>query len=61
MMELLDGILNKIPETHREIVRLRLEEHSIEDIAASVQVSTRTVDRALALVRKVANEMIVEP
>ncbi len=58
MMELLEGILEQIPETHQRIVRLRLDGHSIDEIAATVGVTSRTVDRALSLVRKVASEMM---
>ena len=58
MMELLDGILAQIPERHQQILRLRLEEYSVDEIAEKVGVSSRTVDRALALVRQVATEMI---
>lgn len=57
MQELLEQLLSKLPETHHEILLLRLEQHSIEEIAAKVQVSTRTVNRTLALARKVAEEM----
>lgn len=58
MIELLDGILEQIPETHREILQLRLEEYSIDEIAKKVGVSSRTVNRALALVRRIATGMI---
>lgn len=57
MMEFLDRILNELPETHQEMVRLRLEGRSIEEIAETTNVSTRTVLRALRLVRSVASEI----
>lgn len=60
MMELMDQIMDRIPEKHREILRLRMEEYSIDEISEAVGVSSRTVDRALALVRKVASELINE-
>ncbi|MEZ6135717.1 MAG: sigma-70 family RNA polymerase sigma factor [Pirellulaceae bacterium] len=58
MMELLDEIMSRIPDKHREILRLRMEEFSVDEIAEAVGVSSRTVDRALALVRKVAAELM---
>ncbi|MEZ6039739.1 MAG: sigma-70 family RNA polymerase sigma factor [Planctomycetaceae bacterium] len=58
MMELLDQILAQLPEKHREILRLRMEDYSIDEIAEKVGVSSRTVDRALAVVRKLASECI---
>ncbi len=58
MMDLLDGILERIPEEHRRILQMRLEEHTIDEIAEQVGVSTRTVSRAIALVRKVATDLL---
>lgn len=58
MMELLDGIVDQLPETHREILQLRLENFSIDEIAERVSVSSRTVNRALAVVRQIATEML---
>ena len=58
MMELLDEIMSRIPDKHREILRLRMEEYSVDEISEAVGVSSRTVDRALALVRRIATEMI---
>lgn len=60
MMELMDQIMERIPIKHREILRLRMEEYSIDEISETVGVSSRTVDRALALVRKVASELVNE-
>ncbi len=57
MTELLDQILAELPETHREIVRLRLDNYSMNEIAEQVDVSTRTVLRAMNLVREVAGEL----
>lgn len=58
MIDLLDSILDRIPPVHQSIVQMRLEGFSIEEIAARTGVSTRTVDRSLALVRHVAEELI---
>ncbi len=57
MQELLDEILTKLPETHHEMLLLRLEQYSIDEIADKVQVSTRTVNRTLALVRQIAEDI----
>lgn len=60
MMELLDKILAELPLHHQEILRLRLEEYSIHEIAEKVGVSSRTVNRALTRVRQVATEITHE-
>lgn len=60
MMELTDQIMDRLPQKHQEILRLRMEEYSIDEISEAIGVSSRTVDRALALVRKVATELIDE-
>ena len=52
--------MSRIPEKHREILRLRMDEYSIDEISEAVGVSSRTVDRALALVREVATELLEE-
>ena len=57
MMELLDQILETLSPAHREMVRMRLEGYSIEEISEKAKVSTRTVLRTLKLVRKVAFEI----
>ncbi len=58
MMETFDRILAQLPKTHQEVVRLRLEGFSIEEIAQQLELSTRTVDRGLALARKIAGELM---
>lgn len=58
MMELTDQIMERLPQKHQEILRLRMEEYSIDEISEAISVSSRTVDRALALVRKVATELM---
>ncbi len=60
MMELLAGIMGQLPETHQKILELRLENHSIPEIADRLQVSMRTVNRALKTVREIASEMLAE-
>lgn len=58
MMDLLDEILAQLPERHQKILSLRLEGYSVDEIAEQVSVSSRTVDRALALVRQIATEIV---
>ena len=58
MTELLEQILERMPEEHQQILRLRLEDHSIDEIAKQVCVSTRTVNRALQSARYVAMELV---
>ena len=60
MFELFQTILNRIPPKHQEILSLRMNEHTIEEIAEIVQVSTRTVDRALGNIRKICDEIVAE-
>ena len=57
MMEFLDQILNELPSSHQQMVRLRMEGYTLVEIAEQVKVSTRTVIRALNLVRTIALEI----
>jgi len=58
MVELIDQLTRLIPERHREILSLRLENYSVEEIADRVGVSTRTVERALAMIREAAGKLL---
>ena len=58
MFELFQAILIRIPPKHQEILALRMDEHTIEEIAELVQVSTRTVDRALSNIRRVCEDLV---
>lgn len=58
MMETLSRIMERLPDVHQQILSLRLENYSIRDIADRMQVSMRTVNRALESVRQIAYEMI---
>ena len=60
MVELVDRIIERIPEQHRDILKLRLENYSVDEIADRVEVSTRTVERALAIIRKTATSLLEE-
>ncbi|MEM8734610.1 MAG: sigma-70 family RNA polymerase sigma factor [Planctomycetota bacterium] len=57
MSELLDSILKQLAPKHQSILRLRLEGYSVDEIAQQVSVSSRTVERALAMVRRIATEL----
>lgn len=44
---LVDDLLSDLPEMHRQIVRLRIEGHRVDDIRAATLRSKRTVERVL--------------
>ena len=58
MVELIDQLTRMIPERHRAVLNLRLENYSVEEIADRVGVSTRTVERALAMIREAAGQLL---
>ncbi len=60
MAESLESILAKLPPTHRSVLQLRMDGHSITDIAQQLNLSTRTVDRGLSMARKIAEEEVHE-
>lgn len=60
MAELLDKILVQLPVQHQEILRLRLLDHSIDEIAEQIRVSSRTVDRALKASRQIAERLMMQ-
>lgn len=61
MVELLDAIFDQLSPKHQRILALRLESYSVDEIAQQVSVSSRTVERALALVRRIATELADPP
>ena len=63
MMELLQSIVKQIPPQHQEILLLRMNDYTIEEIAEELQISSRTVDRALQRVRTVCAQLnsLTEP
>ncbi len=61
MIELMEQILDELPDTHKTIVRLRMDGQTVAEIAEQVQLSTRTVIRALNLVRSIATEISDRP
>lgn len=58
MDELIERLTQLIPERHRAIFTLRLENYSVEEIADRIGVSTRTVERALAMIRQAATQLL---
>ena len=62
-MELLQSIVKQIPPQHQEILLLRMNDYTIEEIADELQISSRTVDRALKRVRTVCAQLnsLTEP
>ncbi|MBI2805842.1 MAG: hypothetical protein HYX68_12755 [Planctomycetes bacterium] len=54
----LDRLLQILPESAREIVLLRLQGMTIDDIVEKVQRSRRTVTRVLAKVRELAAQIL---
>lgn len=60
MMDLLDTILARLPDSAQRVVRLRLENYTAEEVAAMCGISRRTVLRVLKRVREVATECLAE-
>jgi RNA polymerase sigma-70 factor, ECF subfamily len=56
IQELLEGL----PEAHRRIIELRIEGHEVNDIAAAVRRSKRSVERVLQDFRRRLDELIGE-
>ena len=52
MMDYLDWIIQTLPDAHREVIRLRMEDFSVAEIADEVGASQRTVKRVLERVRE---------
>ena len=56
----LDEILGGLPEVEREIVRLRIEGHEVNEIATQTQRAKRSVERILQNFRKKLKDAIEE-
>lgn len=54
----IEDILGKIPEQNRELVRLRIEGHSVEEIAEQTGRALRSIERILQKFRKLLREEI---
>jgi len=60
MIELLQGILERLSPLHQQILLMRMNDHTIEEISAQVHVSSRTVNRALLRVRTICNQLKID-
>ncbi len=58
MLDILERLLQGMPETTRQIICLRLEDYSHSEIASRVGVSERTVRRSLARLRDLARQVL---
>jgi RNA polymerase sigma-70 factor (ECF subfamily) len=55
-----EELLRDLPEAHRKMIELRIEGHEVNDIAATVQRSKRSVERVLQDFRRRLDAMIGE-
>jgi RNA polymerase sigma-70 factor (ECF subfamily) len=55
-----EELLQSLPETHRRMIELRIEGHEVNDIAATVQRSKRSVERVLQDFRQRLDALIGE-
>ncbi len=58
LVDYLAWILNQLNSAQREMIQLRLEGYTVAEIADRVQLSQRTVKRALARARQLASDRI---
>lgn len=58
MMDILEHLLDGLPEEIKQIICLRLENHTHSEIAERVAVSERTVRRSLAKLREKAETLL---
>ncbi len=57
---IIDEALADLPEVQREIIRLRIEGHGVEEISASTKRSKRSVERALQQFRSRLGRLLFE-
>lgn len=57
---MVEDLLRDLPEAHRQIIELRIEGHEVNDIAATVQRSKRSVERVLQDFRQRLDSLIGE-
>jgi RNA polymerase sigma-70 factor (ECF subfamily) len=58
LTELLESLLRGLPEQYRQIVSLRLAGHTPPEISSAAQVSSRTVERVIRLVKDHLQEQL---
>lgn len=59
--EIIELILQQLPATHQDVFRLRMQGATIQEIADQLNISTRTVNRGIALVQKIGTDLMVDP
>lgn len=57
LLETFEQIMKKLPDEYQEIVQLRMEGYSIQEIATKTELATRTIHRALARTKQVALDL----
>ena len=60
MMDYTRWILERLPDQHREVMQLRMEGHTVREVADHVGLSERSVKRVLSRVRQLAAEKLSE-
>jgi RNA polymerase sigma factor (sigma-70 family) len=61
LTDLVEAVLEGLPSAHGEILALRLEGHTNEDIAGKLGVSRQTIQRALSFLRQRLQRILAEP
>jgi RNA polymerase sigma-70 factor, ECF subfamily len=56
----IDEVLVNLPESQRAMIRMRIEGHAVDEIAAATQRSKRTVERALMQFRAQLGKLLFE-
>jgi DNA-directed RNA polymerase specialized sigma24 family protein len=56
-----EDVLGKLPDSHREMVELRIQGHEVAELARRTGRSKRTVERILQDVRSRLRQLLVEP
>lgn len=56
----IEELLTDLPDAQREMIRLRIEAHSVDDIAAATRRSKRSVERVLQNFRSQLGQFVLE-
>ena len=60
MKMVLDEALSQLPTTHRRMVELRMEGHTVEEIAAQTKRAKRTIERLLQQARSKLDKILAQ-
>jgi DNA-directed RNA polymerase specialized sigma24 family protein len=60
LVDQIEALLRGLPALYHDLLQLRLEGHSVSDVAARLGVSRRTVHRGLNLLRQRLTRGVVE-